>query len=96
MRIRSWKLFNRILRAFVILTVPVSIAAEDSLKPGAEPKLPEKVVFLLGRAVDASLNSDDKWMAAVIEAVMEFKLAAVDGFTMVSPDSRTEICAIPQ
>ena len=54
--------------------------------PEPEVKMPEKVVFLLGRAIDASLNSEDKWMAAVIEAVMEFKLAAFENVTLVSPD----------
>lgn len=47
----------------------------------------KQVHFLLGRAIDASVNSEDRWIATVIEAVMEFKCAALDELTMISPDS---------
>jgi len=80
--------FNRIFLVLFILFAFTNLSAQDPEAEVSEPevKIPENVVFLLGRAIDASINSEDKWMAAVIEAVMEFKLAAVDKFTLVSPD----------
>ena len=76
---------NRIFSTFLVWFAFANLSAQEPA-PEPEVKMPEKVVFLLGRAIDASLNSEDKWMAAVIEAVMEFKLAAFENVTLVSPD----------
>ena len=75
---------NWVYLTFLIAVANV-FAADDSQEKADDSKKPkaEKVTFLLGRAVDASMSSDDKWMAGVIEAVMEFKCAAIDGFVLV-------------
>ena len=59
----------------------------DSTGEAAKPKIPEKITFILGKGNDVSANSDNKWLGALIEAYLEFKLLPVEKFTFVNPDS---------
>lgn len=76
--------------AVLILMIisPVLFGTENANPAGSkqESKAPDSIVFLMSRAIDASTGSGDKWIAALIEAVFEFKFAAIDGFVMVHPD----------
>ncbi|MBN1760712.1 MAG: tetratricopeptide repeat protein [Chitinispirillaceae bacterium] len=56
----------------------------DAEKP-AKGKGP--VSFIFGRAINTAPNAEERWLPAVIEAILEFKLAAIDEFRMVSPDT---------
>ncbi len=45
------------------------------------------VKFIFGRAINTAPNEEERWLPALIEAVLEFKFAAIDDFTMISPDT---------
>src|SRR5690554_3830989 len=76
--------------AVLILMIisPVLFGTENTNPAGSkqESRAPDSIVFLMSRAIDASTGSGDKWIAALIEAIFEFKFAAIDGFRMVHPD----------
>lgn len=66
---------------------------KTTAKPAATPAKPstpaKKGIFsiLLGRPVDAAGSSESHWCSALIEAVLEFKLAAIPDIDMVSHDT---------
>ncbi|MDO5576091.1 MAG: tetratricopeptide repeat protein, partial [Fibrobacter sp.] len=75
------------LNWFFLIIVAISLAWADTdstvVSAPEQPKTPKNVVFLMGRPVDASVASADKWLSALIEAIFEFKFAPVKGFTMI-------------
>lgn len=60
--------------------------AANSKKTSTPAKKKGPVKILFSRAVDASLNPEDHWFAALTEAVLEYKCAAIGDLKMVSPD----------
>ncbi len=59
--------------------------SDDSVSSPA--KKTGNIVLLLNRASDATQKEENRWIASLLEAVMEFKCAAFDGITLISPDT---------
>lgn len=61
-----------------------AIIENDSAKPAESKK---NITLILGRAIDALPNSENRWMAALLEAMFEFKASAFKKFNIVDHDS---------
>lgn len=60
-------------------------SASDEPAPAIARKGP--VSLLLGRPINAAINTDEQWVSAIIETALEYKLAAIAEINLVNSDS---------
>ncbi|MBN1577404.1 MAG: tetratricopeptide repeat protein [Chitinispirillaceae bacterium] len=73
-------------------TEPVSggPSAKPAAPSSALSKKPVKagpVTIIFGRPINTAINAEEKWLPALFEAILEYKLAAIPDLIMISPDT---------
>ncbi|MBN1307923.1 MAG: tetratricopeptide repeat protein, partial [Chitinispirillaceae bacterium] len=65
-------------------------APKPAAPASAPPKKPAKagpVTIILGRPVNTAINAEEKWLPGLLEAILEYKFAALPTLIIISPDT---------